>query len=265
MLEMEPNSVSPVLSSYVERLDDCWPERRQRALASYLPSLAGTQHDGMDAMRKRIVQFAAVELAVPWVRAAGLDAEADSLAILTSQLTPELVSTAAAEYDARAALEASLAARHAAHALHQVWMDEVNSAALSKLVEEGVDIEVAKPAATQVGLAINSAKNAVFTTAVAVASAAAVAARADHAASYAGMVLTERGVTPDAVVATSLEAVNGTSVDWRDLDRVRGVVYRHHREHRTIRLPAEGVDLAIAQDATALDLLARLVEVGATP
>ena len=81
-----PACASPVLTRFTIRLNDRWSTEQRQALIPFLPRMVGTAGDGLDDARMEIARQALTgDLLAPWLRLAGMDAEAD--AISTANLT----------------------------------------------------------------------------------------------------------------------------------------------------------------------------------
>jgi len=74
-----PSCSSPVLTRFVIRLNDRWDFEQRQKLKPFLPRLVGTAGDGKDELREQVATWYAVDLLVPWLQLAGLDAEVESL------------------------------------------------------------------------------------------------------------------------------------------------------------------------------------------
>lgn len=75
-----PACASPVITRYVIRLNDRWGHEKRQALKPYLLRMIGTGGDGKDSIREQIAaEWVSRRLLGPWLRLAGLDAEADHL------------------------------------------------------------------------------------------------------------------------------------------------------------------------------------------
>lgn len=85
-----PRCASPVLTRYTIRLNDRWDAEQRQALAPFLPRMVGTGGDGLDNERERIaLDFLTGRALAPWLRLAGMDAEADQLAGLADRPAAE--------------------------------------------------------------------------------------------------------------------------------------------------------------------------------
>ena len=81
-----PACASPLLTRFTIRLNDRWSTEQRQALIPFLPRMVGTAGDGLDDARMEIARQALTgDLLAPWLRLAGMDAEAD--AISTANLT----------------------------------------------------------------------------------------------------------------------------------------------------------------------------------
>jgi hypothetical protein len=75
-----PECASPVLRRYLIALNDRWDDEKRQLLKPYLLRTIGTAGDGLDEARERIAaEWATKNLVAPWLRLAGLNAEADSV------------------------------------------------------------------------------------------------------------------------------------------------------------------------------------------
>ena len=150
-----PACASPILRQYVITLNDRWSDEQRQQLAPYLVRMVGTADDGLDAERERIALGAVVDLVVPWLRLAGLDADADKLA-----------AGPGSEDDVRRALRG---AADRAWQLRYARRDEIKQLVLAKLKERAVAVADAVAAAVAAAAAAAAADAA----AAAVAAAAA--------------------------------------------------------------------------------------------
>jgi len=176
-----PQCVSPVLRRYTIALNDRWDDDQRQALIPYGPRVIGTGGDGKDQVRQEIAaRFLCADLLGPWLRLAGMNERADSLAALTAA-TPTEIRTAL--YQARdEAWKLRRTARDRLEARIRVELEKRNSPA----VADAVDVAVADADAAAAAAADAAAAAVADAAAAAVADAAAAAAADAAAAAAAG-------------------------------------------------------------------------------
>ena len=127
-----PDFVSPIIRDYVITLNDRWPDDRRQALRPYLLPMVGTAYDGRDPERERVLWEAFPGLVGPWLRVAGLNAEADDLAAVEVGDVTAMLAACRVARDAsrrvRDEARAQLRGR-AAWAAWAAWVAEVAGAA----------------------------------------------------------------------------------------------------------------------------------------
>ena len=282
--------VSPIIRNYFISLNDRWPDDRRQALRPYLLPMIGTVYDGRDPERERVLWEALEGLVGPWLRLAGLNAEADALAAVgvgdvaamraawrvARDASRRVRDEARARVQERirielkergAALEALAAgaAEAAVDALEALAAEDALSAGAA---EATVDAEAALAAvAAEAAEAAEAAVDALEALAAEDAlSAGAAEATVDAEAALAA-VAAEAAEATEADWATvaaeaagaALDAVAAGSSHWTIRTRVYDAVRAYFREHPP-ELPAEVTELAEQQRGAALELLARLID-----
>lgn len=129
-----PECASPVIARYTIVLNDRWDNERRQTLKPYLLRMIGTGGDGKDPVREQIAaEWTARRLLGPWLRLAGLDAEADALE--------------QAAGDVQAVRRAVRAARDAAWALRAERRKLIEQKVRERLAEQGKPADAAADAA----------------------------------------------------------------------------------------------------------------------
>ena len=232
-----PQCVSPVLTSYMIRLNDRWDDEKRQTLKPYIPRLIGTAGDGQDEARLRIARTALLVDALPaWLVLAGMDDEAEQVRSWAAEDGLE-------DFELRDRLWALRAKTWAARSAR---LDAIRTK-VRELVKEKLASKPADADAAAVAVAVADA--AAVAAAVAVAAAAADAA-ADAAAA--------------AVAAAAAAADAAADADYWT---IREAAYKAAKEAWTKRL-AESTDpkmiavrdLAAKHDRLALDLLERMID-----
>ena len=242
-----PSCASPVLRAYTIRLNDRWDDEKRQTLKPYLIPQIGTGSDGKDDARRALAaRVLATELVGPWLRLAGLDADADKIAALAD--------------DVPALRSALWAAQDRAWAKRRGYRDQLAAEIRKHLTADkaaAAEAAAAAAVAAAEAAAVAAAEAAAEAVAAAAAAVAVVAAEAAAAAAVA--------VVAAAVAAEAVAAVAAAAEAVADPDRVYGSVYTRMRgwwrtwyteapEAKPIR------DLAAAQDGVALQLLGRLID-----
>ena len=161
-----PACASPVLRRYTINLNDRWSDEQRQALAPFLPRMVGTAGDGQDEARLEIARQALVTDLLPaWLRLAGMDAEADALALVPlSELRSHLYQLRTAAWARRSealepirqAVREKLAGRPAAAAA----VAAADAAAAAAAVAAADAAAVAAAAAAAAAVAVESADRA---------------------------------------------------------------------------------------------------------
>lgn len=119
-----PSCASPVLTRFTITFNDRSNDVQRQALKPFLPRMVGTADDGKDALREQMAAKAVAELVGPWLRLAGLDAEAQRL----DDVDPS---------DLPAVRRALYAGRDAAWAIRRNRYDLIRTKVREKLLQNG--------------------------------------------------------------------------------------------------------------------------------
>ena len=216
-----PACVSPVLRRYTIRLNDRWDYEQRQTLLPYLPRVIGTAGDGLDPARERIAaNWAARRLLGPWLRLAGLDAEAAAVE--------------AAAGDIAAVRQAIRVARDSAWRLRSERYSLIRAKVRERLGDKSVADAVAAAAA------VADAAAAAAAAAAAVAAADAVAAAVADA---------------DAVAAAVAAADAGSDSTYSAAYKAARAYYDAH----PLPVSQQIADLAAEQRPLELELLDALI------
>jgi hypothetical protein len=249
-----PECASPVLARYIIRLNDRWDDEKRQTLKPYLIRTIGTAGDGKDRTRERIALRYVIDLIVPWLRLAGLDAEADRLE---------------AGGDEAAVRAAMWAARDAAWALRAKRYELIRMKVREEMAKRPVAVAVAVADAVAVAVAVADA--VADAAAVAVAAAAAVAAAVAVAdAAAAAVAVAAAAAAADAAAAAAAVAAAVAAADEGPIElysdrwyRIRGAAYDAAKAHyaaNPLPIAQEVADLAAHQNEAALALLDKLID-----
>ena len=254
-----PHCASPVLTAYTIRLNDRWSDEQRQALAPYLPRMVGTRGDGLDDARLEIARQALTrDLLPPWLRLAGMDAEADAISTVNlADLRSMLESIRAAAWKRRNA------------ALEPI-QEKVRAAVREKLAQHPAAVAVAADAVTAAAAAVAAAAAAAVVAAVAAVADAVVAVAADAvtaaAAAAVAAVAAVADAVADAVVAAADAVVAAAAADaswastyWPAYEAVKPIFLTALEDGTAPKLVAVR-ELAAAQRGMALDLLDRMIK-----
>jgi len=245
-----PECASPVLRRYTIVLNDRWDDEQRQALIPFLPRMVGTANDGLDDARERVAsRFLLEKLLEPWLRLAGMDAEADqipaTLGLSYDEQRRTVRSWSDKAWEIRSQKRAELRAKVRAHLEAQ-----------PKPVAAAV--AVAAAAAAAVAVAVADAAAAADAAAVAVAAADAVAAAvavADAAADAAAAADADAVAAADAAAAAAADADADTwGTSYTAAYKAAKNYYSEHPE--TL---AHITDLATKQRPLALELLDAMI------
>ena len=218
-----PDCASPVLRRFTITLNDRWDDERRQTLKPYLLRMIGTGGDGKDPLREQIAaEWTARRLLGPWLRLAGLDAEADALE--------------QAAGDVAAVRRAVRAARDAAWALRMERREVIEQKVRERLAEQGKLAAAAADAAADAVAAAVAAADAVAV-ADAVADAVAVA----------------------AAVAAADAAADADADPWGTSYSAAYKAARAYYDANPLPIAQEIAELAATQRDSALELLDALI------
>lgn len=251
-----PKCVSPVLGDYVRSLNDQWGDDERQVLKPYLVRMIGTGGDGKEETRRKVVVRHIADIIGPWLRLAGLDAEADALDV------DDRLAVAHKIQDAR---YAALAARKGNYQL-------IRGMVLGHLETEGIsapDIAIVSTVEATVDAVSVAAHDAAKPLAAALDAASAYSADrvVTIGSAAAGSVYAVDAV--DAVgavgaVTAATDAYNAADAAGGNHWKMRNSAYNAARAYYAANpLPdPKGItDLAASQQGTALDLLDKMIEV----
>lgn len=244
-----PKCASPVLTRYTIALNDRWGPEKRQALAPFLPRMVGTGGDGLDGERERVAaEFLTARALGPWLRLAGMDAEADQLAGLAGKPVAEQRQVVRAIRDR--AWEVRADRRRALRDRIEKELKALNRP-VAVAAAAAVAAAVADAAADAAAVAVAVA--AAVAVAVADAVAVAVAAADAVAAAVAGAVA---GAAAAAVAgaAAAADADTWSSAYWA----ARKAADAYYKEHPEIF--AHIHELGKAQEPLALELLEAMIK-----
>jgi hypothetical protein len=233
-----PPCVSPAIRSFTMRLNDRWDDKRRQALVPFIPKVVGTNTNVADERRRACLATDwLLRVCTPiWLDMAQFPEEAAELRAL-----PEVMD----ETTARAARKVAIRARDKAHGVREEAWVKLTEADAPDAATDSFANAYAYAAATAAAYAADSAVDAL----------AYVYAYAVYAAAASNSV---------ADAAYSADSAAGTCAIATAEAVYKGPTYAQHRQEIKGRILKELGPTIEKVDASALDLLNRMIAVGKT-